>query len=129
MKVQPIENHGVIGDLHTVALVAIDGTIDFMCFPRFDSPTIFGALLNQENGGFFQIAPQFKRMRTKQQYMPDSMVLLTRFESSEGIAELSDFMPITEFGHQHDLVRRVKSIRGEIHVRMEFRPRFGYARF
>lgn len=128
MKQHPIENHGIVGDLHTVALVAIDGTIDFMCFPRFDSPTIFASLLYPEDGGFFRLAPTYSRMQTKQQYMPDSMVLLTRFECSEGMAELSDFMPIKEFGHAHDFVRRVKSIRGDVPIRMEFRPRFDYGR-
>lgn len=127
MTQNAIEDHGVIGDLHTVALVALDGTIDFMCFPRFDSPSIFGGLLDPD-GGHFKLAPQFTRMRTKQQYMPDVMVLLTRFDSPEGIAELSDFMPIKGFGHAHDLVRRVKAVRGEVAFHLDFQPRFNYGR-
>ena len=72
MDAQPIENHGVIGDLHTAALVALDGAIDFMCFPRFDSPTIFAALLDAEKGGRFQIAPvQAGGFRQKQLYFPE----------------------------------------------------------
>lgn len=127
MTQNAIEDHGVIGDLHTVALVALDGTIDFMCFPRFDSPSIFGSLLDPD-GGHFKLAPGFTRMRTKQQYMPDVMVLLTRFDSPEGIAELSDFMPIKGFGHAHDLVRRVKAVRGEVAFHLDFQPRFNYGR-
>jgi len=129
MHAQPIENHGIIGDLHTAALVAMDGSIDFMCFPRFDSPTIFAALLDPEKGGRFQIAPaQADRFRHKQLYFPDTNMLLTRFLSDDGVAEISDFMPIEHLGHCHDLVRRVKVVRGEIPLRMVCAPRFDYAR-
>jgi len=76
-----IENHGVIGDQHTAALVGMDGSIDFMCFPCFDSPTIFAALLDPERGGRFKIAPVMNRVRPKQIYMPDSAILITRFLS------------------------------------------------
>jgi GH15 family glucan-1,4-alpha-glucosidase len=129
MDVQPIENHGIIGDLHTAALVAIDGTIDFMCFPRFDSPSVFAALLDADRGGYFQIAPvQADVFRHKQLYFPDTNMLLTRFLSQDGVAELSDFMPIKHLGHHHDLVRRVKVVRGEISMRMICAPRFDYGR-
>ena len=129
MEAQPIENHGVIGDLHTAALVAMDGSIDFMCFPRFDSPTIFAALLDPKKGGRFQIAPaQADRFRHKQFYFPDTNMLLTRFLSDDGVAEISDFMPIQHLGHCHDLVRRVKVVRGEIPLRMVCAPRFDYGR-
>ena len=129
MEAQPIENHGVIGDLHTAALVAMDGSIDFMCFPRFDSPTIFAALLDPEKGGHFQIAPaQADRFRHKQLYFPDTNMLLTRFLSDDGVAEISDFMPIQHLGHCHDLVRRVKVVRGEIPLHMVCAPRFDYGR-
>src|ERR1043166_7726125 len=124
----PIENHGVVGDLRTAALVGMDGTIDFMCFPRFDSPTIFAALLDREKGGRFAIAPIMDGVRHKQIYLPDSMVLITRFLSDDGIAEVSDFMPITDLGHQHDLVRRVKAVRGDLRFRMVFDPKFDYGR-
>ena len=99
MDTQPIENHGVIGDLHTAALVGMDGSIDFMCFPRFDSPTIFAALLDPEKGGRFQIAPDRREaFRRKQLYFPDTDMLLTRFLSDDGVAEISDFMPIKRPG-------------------------------
>src|ERR1043166_6322386 len=125
---QPIENYGVIGDLNTVALVGMDGSIDFMCFPRFDSPTIFAALLDDQTGGRFKIAPILENPRQRQIYLPDTNVLLTRFLSDDGVAEISDCMPIEEMGHAHDIIRRVKTVRGEIRFRMLCQPRFDYAR-
>ncbi|HSI10993.1 MAG TPA: glycoside hydrolase family 15 protein [Chthoniobacter sp.] len=125
---EPIENHGIVGDLNTVALVALDGTVDFFCFPRFDSPTVFAALLDQERGGHFRICPELNGAKRRQLYLPDSNVLLTRILSSEGVAEISDFMPVEEAVNSHNLVRRVKSVRGEIRFRMECAPRFNYAR-
>ncbi len=123
-----IADYGIIGDLHTVALVGIDGAIDFMCFPRLDSPTIFAALLDSKKGGSFQLAPLIPGASHKQLYMPDSNILLTRFLSDAGVAEVSDFMPITALGHAHDLVRRAKTVRGEIRYRMVCAPRFDYGR-
>ena len=129
MGYQPIENYGVIGDLDTVALVGMDGSIDFMCFPEFNSPTIFAALLDHEKGGRFQISPVLPGATAKQRYLPDSNVLLTRFLSVDGVAEISDFMAIEEVGRQwHDLVRRVKTVRGEVRFRMVCDPRFDYGR-
>jgi len=83
---QPIESYGVIGDLETAALVGMDGSIDFMCFPRFDSPTIFASLLDHHKGGSFKLAPIMNDARRKQLYMPDSNILLTRFLSESGMA-------------------------------------------
>ncbi len=129
MEAAPIENHGIIGDLRTAALVAMDGCIDFMCFPRFDSPTIFAALLDPEKGGRFHISPLHAHVfRQKQLYFPDTNMLLTRFLADEGVAEISDFMPIAHLGNAHDLVRRVKVVRGEIPMRMICAPRFDYGR-
>jgi len=79
MSYPPIEHHGVIGDLHTVALVGMDGSIDFMCLPEFDSPSVFAALLDARQGGRFQVAPLLDEARQKQIYLPDTCVLLTRF--------------------------------------------------
>ena len=124
----PIEDYGIIGDLHTVALVGKDGSIDFLCLPSFDSPSVFAALLDAERGGRFQIAPQLGEAARKQLYLPDTNVLLTRFLSSDGVAELSDFMPVEDAGQAHNLVRRVKTVRGEIRFRMHCDPRFDYAR-
>lgn len=125
---QPIENYGVIGDPHTVALVGMDGSIDFMCFPEFDSPTVFGALLDREKGGRFQLAPVLEGAKQKQMYLPDTNILLSRFLSHEGVAEVSDFMPVEEVGWAHNLVRRAKTVRGEVAFRMVCEPRFDYGR-
>ena len=126
---RPIEDHGVIGDLNTVALVSIDGSIDFLCFPEFDSPSIFAALLDHERGGRFRIAPVLEEADHRQLYLPDSNVLLTRFLSREGVAEISDLMPVeTGTCPAHNLVRRVKTVRGEVRYRMTCAPRFDYGR-
>ena len=129
MGYQAIENYGLIGDLHAVALVGMDGSIDFMCFPHFDSPTVFGALLDTEKGGRFKIAPPADGdVRLKQMYLPDTNVLLTRFLSPKGVGEITDFMPVGEVRHTHVLVRRVKAVRGPFTFKLEIRPRFDYAR-
>ena len=128
MSYQPIENYGIVGDLYTVALVGLNGSIDFMCFPHFDSPTIFAAMLDDRKGGRFSLAPVLDNVRHKQLYLPDSMVLLTRFLSADGVAEVSDFMPIDAKRHAHDLVRRAKTVRGELHYRTVCDQRFDYAR-
>jgi|SRR5579875_1098377 len=128
MGYQPIENYGIVGDLHTIALVSQTASIDFMCFPRFDSPSIFAALLDEHKGGFFQIAPIMDQSRRKQLYLPNSNVLLTRFLSDAGVAEVSDFMPVEEVGEPHILVRRARTVRGRVRFRMVCAPRFDYAR-
>lgn len=128
MSYQPIENYGIVGDLHSVALVGMNGSVDFMCFPHFDSPAIFAALLDEQKGGSFALAPLGKEPKRKQIYLPDSNILITRFLFEDGVAEVSDFMPLGEKTYAHDLVRRVKTIRGEITYRMCCSPRFDYAR-
>ena len=130
MVYQPIEDYGIIGDLHSVALVAKNGSIDFMSFPRFDSPTIFAALLDDAKGGRFSICPVSPECQTKQMYLPDTNILLTRFLGEEGVGEISDFMPVGFFPHDHPrvLVRRVKTVRGVLRYRAVFAPRFDYAR-
>jgi GH15 family glucan-1,4-alpha-glucosidase len=128
MKYQPIENYGIIGDLNTIALVALNGSIDFMCFPDFDSPSIFAALLDAEKGGSFQIIPVFAEMKTKQLYLPDTNVLLTRFLSKEGVGEITDFMPVEELFSGKELIRRVTTVRGEVKYKLICGPRFNYGR-
>jgi GH15 family glucan-1,4-alpha-glucosidase len=123
---QPIHNHGIVGDLCTVALVGRDGSIDFMCFPSFDSPTVFAALLDPERGGRFLLAPESTSGRQRQLYLPDSNILLTRFLFEDGVGEVSDFMAV-ERGVRA-LVRRAKTVRGEISFRMLCAPRFDYGR-
>src|SRR5262245_51759309 len=124
----PIGDYGVIGDLHTVALVGVDGSIDFLCLPDFDSPSVFAALVDAERGGRFQISPALAGAVRKQLYLPDTNVLLTRFLDVDGVAELSDFMPAAEVGQAHNLVRRAKTVRGEVRFQMRCEPRFDYAR-
>ncbi len=128
----PIENYGVIGNLQTVALVGLNGSIDFLCFPYFDSPSIFAALLDAEKGGRFELRATLQHQKTKQLYLVSSNVLLTRFLSSDGVAEVTDFMPISleADGKEpiHKIVRRAKCIRGEVQFRMRCEPRFDYAR-
>lgn len=134
MAYQPIENYGVIGDLHTVALVGMNGSIDFFCTPEFDSPTVFAALLDDKKGGRFSIAPKMGgESRQKQLYLPETNILLTRFLSNEGVAEVSDFMPLGgertgEDGSRHCIVRRAKCVRGSVHFNMLCDPRFDYGR-
>ena len=124
---QPIENYGVVGDLNTVALVGLNGSIDFMCFPNFDSPTIFAAILDLDKGGKFQIRPEKGKFKSKQIYLPNTNVLLTSFLSEEGIGEVTDFMPVQELNRGNELVRRVTGVQGEIKYKLQCSPRFNYA--
>ncbi|MFD8995491.1 glycoside hydrolase family 15 protein [Streptomyces abikoensis] len=127
----PIEDHGVIGDLHTVALVGVDGTIDWCCLPRFDAPSVFGALLDTGRGGAFSVRVRDVE-RTKQMYLPDSNVLLTRFLAEAAVAELYDFMvpdhPSCPASDVRQIVRQVRMVRGSATVEVECRPAFDYAR-
>src|SRR5580692_10122830 len=100
-RFQPIENYGVIGNMRSIALVSITGSIDFLCFPNFDSPTIFAALLDTERGGSFALNPDLPDMRVKQLYLPDTNILLTRFLSERGVAEVTDFMPVVQKNDMH----------------------------
>src|SRR5215218_8336507 len=90
----PIAEHGLIGDLQTAALVTTGGTVDWFCCPRFDSPTVFAALLDDEKGGRFSIAAVGGDVVTKQMYLPDTAVLITRYLSEAGVAEVFDLMPL-----------------------------------
>jgi GH15 family glucan-1,4-alpha-glucosidase len=120
----PIAEHGIIGDLHTAALVGSDGTIDWFSPGRFDGASVFGALLDRARGGFYRIAPLDSGAATKQLYLPQTNVLITRFLSPEGVAEVQDFMPVGE-GPQR-LIRSVLGVRGALRFRLEVEPRFGY---
>jgi GH15 family glucan-1,4-alpha-glucosidase len=127
----PIAEHGIIGDLHSIALVGTDGTIDWYCCPRFDSPSVFGSILDTTRGGHYRIAPATDDWTPKQLYFPDTNVLITRFLTPVGVGEVQDFMPIQPPGtpvHRHRLIRRVLGVRGEMHFRIEVEPRFNYAR-
>jgi GH15 family glucan-1,4-alpha-glucosidase len=128
----PIEDHGIIGDLHTVALVGKNGTIDWCCLPAFDAPSVFGSLLDAEKGGFFRIAPlTTPEMRYNQYYLPETNILITRFFTHEGVGEVTDFMPIQatrEHTRHHRIVRAVRVVRGQLTFELICRPAFNYAR-
>ncbi|WP_217544983.1 glycoside hydrolase family 15 protein [Streptomyces sp. GbtcB6] len=127
----PIAEHGLIGDLRSVALVGSNGTIDWYCSPSFDAPSVFAAVLDAERGGFFALAATVPA-RTKQFYFPDTNVLITRFYTDEGVGEVQDFMPVTgESGEaaeceRHRLIRRVLCVRGTVPFRVRVAPRFNY---
>jgi GH15 family glucan-1,4-alpha-glucosidase len=128
----PIEEYGIIGDLESVALVGINGSIDWYCYPRVDSPSVFGRLLDHKRGGHFQIAPRDEGVVHKQLYFPDTNVLITRFLSPEGVGELTDFMyPSAATRHgmlRRCLIRRVQVVRGTMRFFVDCHPAFDYAR-
>ena len=127
----PIADHGLIGNHHTVALVGIDGTIDWYCCPRFDSPSVFGAILDKDKGGYFRITSDDGNAKWKQFYFPDTNVLITRFLTPDGVGEVMDFMPVDrphELVGRHRLIRWVRVVRGQMPFTIEVEPRFDYAR-
>ncbi|MEO8801689.1 MAG: glycoside hydrolase family 15 protein, partial [Polyangiaceae bacterium] len=132
MSYRPIADHGVIGNMRTVALVGTDGAIDWFCFPHFDSPSVFGAILDDGKGGIYRIAAAERDgLRVKQFYWPETNVLVTRFMTAEGVGEMEDFMPAgpsEEPGWHDRLLRRVRVVRGTMRFRVECRPAFDYAR-
>ena len=94
MTYQPIQDYGIIGDMHSVALVETDSSIDCLCFPHFDSRSVFAAILDDEKGGRFKIAPAGEGAARKQLYWPDTSVLITRFFTPDGVGEIIDYMPV-----------------------------------
>jgi GH15 family glucan-1,4-alpha-glucosidase len=127
----PIAEHGLIGDLQTAALVTTDGSVDWFCCPRFDSPSVFGSLLHAEGGGRFRIAAEGDDVVVRQLYFPDTAILVTRFMTPEGVGEVLDFMPVEEpqrASDRHRLVRVVRCVRGQIRFKLECAPRFDYGR-
>src|SRR3984893_9210038 len=126
----PIEEHGVVGDLRTVALVGTDGTVDWYCPSRFDAPALFGALLDARKGGYFSLSSR-SNTRPKQLYLPDTNILLTRFHGAEAVGEVIDFMvPETSgTGKARDLlVRQARAVRGRATFELACHPAFDYAR-
>ncbi|GAA4360560.1 glycoside hydrolase family 15 protein [Angustibacter luteus] len=127
----PIEDHGMIGDLQTAALISKDGAIDWYCCPRFDSPSVFASLLDSRAGGVFRIAPSTPDYTSRQLYFPDTAILITRFMTENGVGEVVDFMtvrPGPEATDNHQLVRLVRCVRGEMTFTIDVNPRFDYAR-
>jgi GH15 family glucan-1,4-alpha-glucosidase len=126
---QPIESYGIIGNMRTAALVGMNGSIDWLCLPHFDSPSVFAAVLDDKKGGRFCIAPAGDDFRNKQFYWPDTNILITRFLDPDGIGEIEDYMPVAALGVSPDqLVRRVRVVRGRVSFHLECSPAFDYAR-
>jgi GH15 family glucan-1,4-alpha-glucosidase len=125
-----ISEHGIIGDLQTAALVTSDGTVDFFCCPRFDSPSVFASLLDAERGGYFSIRPASDGYVCKQLYFPNTAMLITRFMTPDGVGEVLDFMPVIEGEptDRHRLVRHLRVARGTMKFVLEIQPRFNYGR-
>jgi GH15 family glucan-1,4-alpha-glucosidase len=127
----PIEEHGIVGDLRTVALVGTDGTVDWYCPSRFDAPSLFGALLDARKGGYFSLWSRTSYTRPKQLYLPDTNILLTRFQGKEAVGEVIDFMvPETRgTGRARDLlVRQARAVRGRATFELACHPAFDYGR-
>jgi GH15 family glucan-1,4-alpha-glucosidase len=129
MPYKPLEHYGIIGDMHTCALVEIDGSIDWLCLPHFDSPSVFASILDDKKGGTFLITSACET-EMRQMYLFETNILMTRFMSDEGVVELIDFMPINDGSGPHvsRIVRIVKCIRGTMPMRMICHPAFDYAR-
>ena len=131
MNYPAIEDHGLIGDLQTAALVATDGTVDWMCLPRFDSPSVFASLLDQRRGGRFALAPTGGKHTTRQMYLPGTAILVTRFLSEAGVVEVVDFMPVEApqvATDRHRMIRMITGIRGKMTFEARVEPRFDYGR-
>jgi len=123
-----ISDYGIIGNLHSVALVGLDGSIDWLCFPHIDSPSVFAAILDDEKGGRFRVAPMAPWDSTAE-YLPGTNVLKTVFRTREGVVEMIDFMPFGAEGDcRHELFRIVSSVRGSVQCESLFEPRFDYGR-
>jgi pentatricopeptide repeat protein len=126
-----IADHGLIGDLQTAALVTTDGSIDWFCAPRFDSPSVFGALLDAANGGHHRVRPTMDAFTRKQLYFPDTAILVTRYMTEAGVGEVVDFMPVsssTSASDRHRIVRMVRCVRGQMTFGVDMAPRFDYGR-
>ena len=130
MAYQPIENYAIIGNMRSAALVGLNGSIDWFCFPHFDSPSLFASILDERKGGHFKISPAIPDSKCKQHYWPDTNVLITRFYNAEGIVEITDYMPVgSDIVNEYDyrIVRRVKGVHGRMRMKLECYPAFNYA--
>ena len=132
MAYLPIEDYGIVGNMRTCALIGVNGSVDWFCCPNFDSPSVFGAILDDQQGGYFRIAPVLEEAPVQRQvYWPASNVLITRFLAQSGVAEIIDYMPVSTSEHPHEhneLIRRVNCVRGVVPFILECYPAFNYAR-
>ncbi|HEY6800957.1 MAG TPA: trehalase-like domain-containing protein, partial [Agromyces sp.] len=134
---RPIEGYAVIGDCRTAALVSDDGSIDWLCMPRFDSASLFAALLGDEEQGHWKLRPAGETATTSREYVTDTFTLVTRWVTADGEVEVTDLLSQTGPGdlvdvvsgsdRRSDLIRRVRGIRGSVTMRQELRVRFDYA--
>ncbi|MEU6285732.1 glycoside hydrolase family 15 protein [Streptomyces sp. NPDC047028] len=127
----PIADHGMVGDLQTAALVSSEGVVDWFCAPRFDSPSLFAALLDHDRGGHFAITVDGPDVTTRQLYLADTAVLITRFLTPDGVGEVVDFMPpgpADRATDRHQLIRVMRVTRGRVRFSLSCRPRFDYGR-
>ncbi|MDT7044133.1 glycoside hydrolase family 15 protein [Candidatus Nitronereus thalassa] len=132
MTYKPIGDYGIIGDLHTIALVSTNGSIDWCCLPHFDSPSVFAAMLDHKQGGHFKISP-IHEGNQRQMYLPETNILLTRFFQEDGVGEITDFMPVESdapgyIPKRHQIIRMVAVTRGQVQFRLECAPSFNYGR-
>ncbi|MFN3596016.1 MAG: glycoside hydrolase family 15 protein [Rubricoccaceae bacterium] len=126
----PIEDYGLVGNMRTAALIGRNGSIDWLCLPHFDSPSVFGALLDDDRGGRFKLSLE-GGYACRQVYYPDTNVLVTRFTSEDGAADVTDYMPVLGAAHEdghYRLIRRVEVLRGTVCLRLVCAPAFDYAR-
>ncbi|MEM6450537.1 MAG: glycoside hydrolase family 15 protein [Cyanobacteria bacterium P01_D01_bin.105] len=128
MSYQPIEDYGIIGNMRTTAMVGLNGSIDWFCHPRHDSPSIFAALLDHQKGGHFKIESTVKNDNHKQFYYPETNILITRFLCDCGVGEVIDFMPLGNSVMRNWIIRTVRTVRKTITFRAECYPAFDYAR-
>ena len=129
MPYKPISDYGVIGDMHSAALVGLDGAIDWLCYPRFDSPSVFAAILDDAKGGRFRISPK-SEYQSEQRYLPDTNVLVTTFTTAQGQVEVQDLMPIKKDARlsDYEVLRIVRGVSGSVQMTCLFQPRLDYAR-
>src|SRR5882672_3373704 len=120
----PIEDYALIGDCHTAALVGRDGSIDWLCFPRFDSGACFAALLGEPGHGRWLIAPAGEVLGIRRKYRDGTLILETEFETNEGSVRIIDCMPL--LNERRDVLRIVEGLSGRVAMRMELIIRFDY---
>ncbi|WNG43456.1 glycoside hydrolase family 15 protein [Archangium minus] len=132
---QRIDDYALLGDCHSAALVGRDGSIDWACFPRFDSASVFCRILDVQRGGSFRVSPDGP-FQSKRRYIDDTNVLITTFTTPTGVLEVTDCMPIrtglarsSRVGTRHSLLRRLRCTSGEVHARLVLAPRFEYGAF
>src|SRR6185312_1672725 len=119
-----IEDYGIIGDMHTVALVGINGSLDWLCVPRFGSDACFAALLGNDDNGHWKICPEGKTVSSRRQYRDSTLILETEFTTETGTVRLVDFMPVD--GPTRDVVRIVEGVKGEVGMKFSMTIRFDY---